>query len=482
MSGDSTPQRQGGRPPACTALPGWREPREVLRLFADDPMPALLMSGAGDRSPGEIGRWSFLCADPFEVISWSLGDAGDPFSRLEAAVSRHRLSPLTGIPFCGGAVGYIAYEAGRVVERLVPRRTGERPASRPPVPHCLFGLYGWVIVWDHQERRWGVVATGLPEEGEARVRRAASDTARVAARIAGKIPGAGPAGDDGGRAPLVPAPILASSMSARQYEDAVRAARELIGAGDLYQVNLSQQLSFRVTNPPLDLFDALARHSPAPFSAYLTAGAVTILSASPERFVRVRGRHVESRPIKGTRPRGATPDADQRLCDELRGSAKDRAENVMIVDLVRNDLGRVCQPGSVTVPVLCGLESYASVHHLVSTVSGTLRADAGPDALLRALFPPGSMTGAPKVRAMERIEALEPVPRGPFAGAIGYLSFSGDLDLSVVIRTLLVEGETAWMHVGGGVVADSDPAAEYSETLDKAASVRRALAAAAGRR
>jgi para-aminobenzoate synthetase component 1 len=258
---------------------------------------------------------------------------------------------------------------------------------------------------------------------------------------------------------------------------AVQRVKDYIAAGDVYQVNLSQRFLVRTQTGVPDLYLRLRRHNPAPFSAYLDVGDAQILSSSPERFLRVYGkdRTVETRPIKGTRPRGETKEEDRRLATELMQSEKDRAELVMIVDLERNDLGRVCRFGSVRVPDLAALEPYASVFHLVATVTGELAPDRNVADLLRATFPGGSITGAPKVRAMEIIDELEPVSRGPYTGSLGYFSFSGDADLNILIRTLIVQGDRVCFHAGGGIVADSDPEAEYMETLHKARGMMKAL-------
>ena len=260
----------------------------------------------------------------------------------------------------------------------------------------------------------------------------------------------------------------------------MRRAKEYIAAGDIYQVNLSQRLSAPFTADPFALYQRLAHENPAPFAAYFHTPDAAIVSCSPERFLQVRGREVETRPIKGTRPRGATPEEDARLAAELLASEKDRAENVMIVDLERNDLGRACEFGSVHVPELFAVEQYATVFHLVSTVRGRLRPEVTALDCLRASFPGGSITGAPKVRSMEIIEELEPTRRGVYTGAIGYLCFSGDMDTNIVIRTVVVKDGTAHFQVGGGIVADSDPEAEYQETMDKGVALARALAAEAG--
>jgi para-aminobenzoate synthetase component 1 len=268
---------------------------------------------------------------------------------------------------------------------------------------------------------------------------------------------------------------VSSNFDRPGYLKAVRRAIEYIHAGDCFQVNLSQRLVFPATEPPLELYGRLRECNPAPFAGYLDLGDCVVLSASPERFLRVAAGLVETRPIKGTRPRGATPEEDQRQIADLLGSAKDRAENVMIVDLMRNDLGRVCAYGTVEVTALCHPETYRTVHHLVSEVRGRLRAGLGPVDLLRAAFPGGSVTGAPKVRAMEIIAELEPTARGPYCGGLGYVGFDGAMDTSILIRTLTASKGWLQFPVGGGVVADSDPEAEYAETLHKAEGLLRAL-------
>ena len=272
---------------------------------------------------------------------------------------------------------------------------------------------------------------------------------------------------------------LRSNFTRAAYLDAVARTIEYVYAGDIFQANLSQRLQAPLREPPLELYARLRRVNPAPFAAYLDFGDVVVASSSPERFLRVHdGPLVEARPIKGTRPRGISPEHDLLLALSLAESDKDRAENVMIVDLLRNDLSRVCRPGSVRVPELFALEHYATVHHLVSTVVGELAPEHDPADLLRAAFPGGSITGAPKVRAMQIIAELEPTQRAVYCGSIGYWSLSGTLDLSIVIRTCLALGRDVYFQVGGGIVADSDPEQEYRETLDKAAGVIAALAGA----
>jgi para-aminobenzoate synthetase component I len=270
-------------------------------------------------------------------------------------------------------------------------------------------------------------------------------------------------------------PNLTSNMDRAMYLRTIERVIEYIYAGDCFQVNIAQRLQMPASIAPMDLYEKLRTRNPAPFAGYFDLGEHVILSASPERFLRIAAGEVETRPIKGTRPRGKNESDDQRFAQELQASAKDRAENVMIVDLLRNDLGRVCEYGSVRVEALCRLESYEYVHHLVSEVRGRLRDGLGPTDLLRAAFPGGSVTGAPKIRAMEIIAELEKTARGPYCGSLGFIGFDGSMDTNLLIRTF-VYGK-GWVHfsVGGGIVADSTPEKEYAETWHKAEGMLRAL-------
>jgi para-aminobenzoate synthetase component 1 len=275
--------------------------------------------------------------------------------------------------------------------------------------------------------------------------------------------------------PLLRKPHVFSNFDRPGYLAAVHRAIEYIHAGDCYQVNLAQRLLHAATLPPLELYRRLRERNPAPFAGYFDLGQFVIASASPERFLQVRDGEVETRPIKGTRPRGANHVEDQTLIADLLASAKDRAENVMIVDLLRNDLGRVCRYGSVQVAAVCDLETYATVHHLVSEVRGVLNNGRGPMDLLRAAFPGGSVTGAPKIRAMEIIAELEPTARGPYCGSLGYIGFDGTMATNLLIRTLTIGREWVQFPVGGGIVADSVPEREYEETWHKAEGLLRAF-------
>jgi len=320
-------------------------------------------------------------------------------------------------------------------------------------------LYDWVIAWDHfEERAWIIAWTRerlawVRARLEARVRTTSATLRRL------------------------PPSAITSNFTRPEYEAAVARIRDYIAAGDVYQVNVAQRFRASFGGAPLALYRRLRARSPAPFGTYLALGDMTVASISPERFLRFDAatRAAEARPIKGTRPRGATPAEDAALAEALTASEKDRAENVMIVDLLRNDLGKVCRPGSVLVPELCALESHPTVHHLVSTVTGVLADGADAFDLLRVAFPGGSVTGAPKIRAMEIIAELERAPRGVYCGAIGYISATGAMDLNIPIRTVVLQNGVASFHAGAGIVWDSNPAAEYDETLTKARALIDAL-------
>jgi para-aminobenzoate synthetase component 1 len=336
-----------------------------------------------------------------------------------------------------------------------------------------FGLYDVIAAFDHAERRAYILSSGRPEAASAaRQQRARARALWLHDRLA-RAPAAAPAPDWRARGRFAPERPRAA------VERAVAEVIDYIRAGDIFQANLTQRMAAPVPEglSDLELYLRLRAISPAPFAAFLKCGAgLSVMSASPERFLSLApdGR-VETRPIKGTRPRGADPAADAALARALLASAKDRAENLMIVDLMRNDLGRVSRTGSVRVPVLCGLETFASVHHLVSVVESTLKPGLGPVDLLRACFPGGSITGAPKIRAMEIIHELEDAPRGVYCGAVAWIGFDGAMDSSIVIRTVTRAGSTLLAQAGGGIVADSDPAAEYEESLVKLAPLLRAL-------
>ncbi len=445
----------------------------------------LLLESALVREP--VGRYSFLTADPFARHVASRVEFGiNPFARLQEQLARFPVETAAGLPpFQGGAAGLISYEAGQAFERIGPAAYNEFQ-----LPDLAIGLYDWVIAWDHFSGRAWIISQGIPETVPARRSdRAAARIARVRQALAGSPPeietpvtrDAGPSVPPLPSAELAsqwPAPGLAgltSNFTREAYLRAIEQAIAYVHAGDVFQVNLAQRLLARAVGGTLELYDRLRLRNPAPFAGYFAFDDWVLASASPERFLAVRNGDVETRPIKGTRRRRTGPEADLFTRDELRESAKDRAENVMIVDLLRNDLSRVCMPGTIRVPQLCQVETYETVQHLVSEVRGRLDVGQTAWSLLAATFPGGSITGAPKVRAMEIISELEPTVRGPYCGSLFYAGYDGSFDSSILIRTFIVRRGWVQCHVGGGIVAQSNPVAEYEETLTKAEGMLRAL-------
>lgn len=428
-----------------------------------------------DRSSGATAtsRYSYVSADPFLVLrsrgrrselagpDGTVTVATDPARLLERLLRRYAVPRQPGLPpLLGGAIGYFGYDLGRLFERW--------PASAKDegVSDLHVGFYDWVLAVDHRTGQRWLISTGLPH----------GSTAAARARwreLQASLERSKPPPTNG----VVANVRLRSNVGRSAYLAQVHWAKEYVAAGDIYQVNLSHRLEGDWTGHTWPLYERLRAASPVPYGAYLALDDCTVLSASPERFLRCEGHQVETRPIKGTRPRGATARQDRVLARQLARSGKDRAENLMIVDLLRNDLGKVCQVGTIQVPELFGLEGYASVWHLVSTVQGTVCPELTAVDVLRACFPGGSVTGCPKIRAMAIIEELEPVRRGVYCGAIGYLSFTGDMDTSIAIRTLVVREGRMYLQVGGAVVADSDPEAEYRETLAKGEAVVQAIGA-----
>jgi para-aminobenzoate synthetase component 1 len=422
------------------------DPFDTCARFSGLPYLLFLDSSA----QGALSRYSFLAADP-------VGVAQTPEAAREL-LRAEQPSPLAGLPpFQGGIAGYIGYDWGAELER-VTRPPPDRVT--PQIPDVALAHYDWVIAWDHLEgKAWLISAE-----------RAAARTAAVRERLLAPPPTVSSHQATARRSPQ-------SNFSRAEFEGAVTRIREYIAAGDVYQVNLSQRFHAPFAGSPLELYRRLRARNPAPFGAYLEFGEARVASISPERFLRLDAatRTAEARPIKGTRPRGTTPAEDSALARELLESDKDRAENIMIVDLLRNDLGKVCRPGSVRVPSLFALESHPTVHHLVSTVTGELADGADAFDLLLAAFPGGSVTGAPKIRAMQIIAELERAPRAVYCGAIGYVSATGGMDFNIPIRTIVLQGGNATFHAGAGVVWDSEPAAEYEETLAKARTMIEAL-------
>jgi para-aminobenzoate synthetase component 1 len=433
----------------------WRDPLDVLAPWAGTPYATLLMSDGS-----EAGRWSYFAAEPERTFTLRAGDPGD-LDELRSMLGPPGAADAGGPPFQGGAVGLLTYEFGA---RVQPVELGHDDGW----PDAVLSLFGSVVAFDHFEREVVAIGRGGSETDARQARR------RAEAWLDAPPLGAPPGPVAEGFAPLEPP---------EAYEDAVADTVARIGRGELYQANIAQSWAgrLRAGAEPFDAFRRLAAVSPAPFSAYLRLPGRAIVSHSPERFLCIGrdGRTVETRPIKGTRPRGRDAGEDATLRRELRQSQKDRAENLMIVDLMRNDLSRVCETGSVEVSDLFAVESFAQVHHLVSTVTGRLAPGRDAADLLAATFPPGSITGAPKVQAMKRIAALEP-PRGPWCGSLFWAGFDGAFDSSVLIRTAAMteDADGRWRFratAGAGIVADSDPSSELAETESKISGLRQAL-------
>jgi para-aminobenzoate synthetase component 1 len=460
-------------------LPTALTPVDAFRRLAHRPHVVFFDSAATHPS---LGRYSFVAADPFDWIDIP-ADGTDALSALGDRLSRYTAETIPGLPpFQGGAAGLLGYELAHGLERL-PRAA----IDEFRVPALAVGLYDVVVAFDHVENKSWLISQGFPElDPAARRERSEMRLREFRTALLDDRP-ASPVDVSANGRPTLPADRLApqftvsasgqltSDFDARSYHVAVERVVDYIHAGDVFQVNLSQRLLHPATESSSKLYLRLRDCNPAPFAGYFDLGAFQIVSASPERYLAVRDGCVETRPIKGTRSRGRSPEADLFAGDDLRASDKDRAENVMIVDLLRNDLSRVCRPESVRVSQLCGLETFAYVQHLVSAVEGRLDEAHSTLDLLRAAFPGGSITGAPKIRAMEIIAELEPTARGAYCGSLGYLGFDGTLDSSILIRTITA-GRGWWqLPVGGGIVAQSDPRAEYEETWHKAEGMLRAL-------
>ncbi|MEE2799503.1 MAG: aminodeoxychorismate synthase component I [Pseudomonadota bacterium] len=425
----------------------------IPRLESVRALGAPVLLDSADRR-NQLGRYSILCAGPLLQI---IDDqpAAQVQQHLRAALQQLGPARWPGdlrLPFGAGLVGYLAYDYGRQLESL-PCLARHDIA----LPDLSFGLYDWSVVSDHQlQRCWLVCHPQVPSARQQALLRQLDSHAAPRQAFSLCEP-------------------FAAEQGKAQYAEAFARVQDYIQAGDCYQINLAQRFSSHYQGDPLSAYCALRERSPTPFSAYLEMAGGTLLSLSPERFIEVQNGRVETRPIKGTRPRGSSPQQDQALAEELQRCEKDRAENLMIVDLLRNDLGRSCEPGSIRVPELFSLESYPNVHHLVSSITGRLRSDSDTIDLLMRAFPGGSITGAPKIRAMQIIEELEPVRRSLYCGSVGYLGCEGQMDFNIAIRSLVCHEGSIYCWGGGGVVADSELDAEYQETLTKVGNLLDAL-------
>ena len=462
--------------PILEELPEFLDPVSVYSALREEPYSAFLDSGMDKE---KLGRFSFIGYNPFMVARCKKEDIiilteegterikENPFKFLKDRLSRYRTERVQDdIPFTSGCIGYFSYDLRYFIEKLP-----SIAADDIEMPDFIISFYDVIIIFDNLAKKTYIASSGLPlsdekgnrERAGVRLEETKNRIKQASPNIGGIAPG--PLEDSG----------ISSNFTREGYYRAIERAKDLIARGDIYQVNLSQRLECSFDGDPFELYLELRKINPAPFAAYLNFDRFKIVSASPERFIRVNKRYIETRPIKGTRPRGLDNKEDSSLKEELLASAKDRAEHVMIVDLERNDIGRVCEYGSVSPTEFIILESYSTVHHLVSTVSGTLREGTDIADCLMNCFPGGSITGAPKVRAMEVIEELEPTKRGIYTGSIGYMDFCGDADLSIVIRTIVIKDKRAYFQIGGGIVTDSDPEKEYQETLDKGRALMEAI-------
>jgi anthranilate synthase component I len=447
-----------------------------LKLRAGEPegAPCFLLESA---EQGQVGRYSFVGIRPRSVLRWSEGvlsdtdgvetDAPDPYAAVAASLGRFTLAPVGDLPpFAGGAVGFFGYDLVRTVEPL-----GEPNPDPLGLPDMALMVTDVLLVFDHLRHELTIMSCAFADDDggiDAAYERAVATIVDVRARLRGAVPA--PA-----RPVVTEPPRFTSNMERDEFEAAVERIVEYVHAGDAFQVVPSQRFSAPAPVEAFSVYRGLRAVNPSPYMYFLEFGDFQIAGASPEPLVKVQGRRVETRPIAGTYPRGSDEEDDRRLAERLINDPKERAEHVMLVDLGRNDLGRVCEYGSIGVDELMVVETYSHVLHIVSQVSGTLREGVGAMDVLRSALPAGTLSGAPKVRAMQIIDELEPVKRCSYGGAIGYLSWSGDLDTAIHIRTVVIKDGQVYVQAGGGTVADAKPAYEYNESVNKAKAVFRAV-------
>jgi len=474
-------------------VPVWAE---VLADF-DTPPSAFLKVARGEYAfllesveGGEKwGRYSFIGTEP-SIVFRSKGDrvelvedggvsrwSGDPLEGLRRLLGRYKPVPVEGLPrFCGGAVGYLSYDIVRFIERL-PDRTVDDLG----VWDSVFLITDTLLAFDNVSHRIKVVSNAFvssPQDAERAYAQAVDKVRQMVERL--RRPLDLPAGEGRHAAPGEASVEFTSNFRKADFLEAVRRTKDYIRAGDIIQAVISQRWARPLTVEPFDLYRALRVLNPSPYMFYLKMEDVHLVGSSPEVMVRLEGDRVESRPIAGTRPRGRDEAADERLRRELLADPKERAEHIMLVDLARNDLGRVAEVGTVKVDELMTVEKYSHVMHIVSNVVARLKPGKDAVDVLKATFPAGTLSGAPKVRAMEIIEEIEPTRRGPYGGAVGYVSFTGNMDTCITIRTFLVKGDKIYVQAGAGIVADSEPEREYEETVNKVKALLRAVEMAAG--
>ena len=436
------------------------DPFRIFSAFKDEKNCFFLDSSLNRNA---LGRYSIIGFDPFLVLE---AKEEEPFEKLTELLNRYKISASRNpFPFLGGAVGYLSYDLGFLLEKKVKRLNNDDLG----IPDVFFAFYNTAIVIDNLKKSFYIVAVGFPEKNSDRAKSLCKSNLKKIEALISKV------GPEEAKPCAATASELRSNFSRKDYLCAVKKVKSYIKAGDIYQLNLSQRFESNTNLSSFEIYSRLRQISPSNFSAYFDAGDFQIISSSPERFLKLEGELVETRPMKGTRPRGNNEKQDFSLRRELINSAKDKAELNMIVDLERNDLGKVCDYRSVEVTVLRELEKYSTVYQTTATIKGKLFKNKDRIDLLRAAFPGGSITGCPKIRAMEIIEELEPVRRSFYTGALGYLSFSGGMDFNILIRTILKKKGKLYFGVGGGIVADSKPEEEYKETLVKAKAMIEAI-------
>lgn len=448
----------------------YQSPTELAGLFADEEGTVLLHSVKPD---DRLARYSFLGVRPYQHLvaknNWirngKFSLQGNVLDEIQKILRKNTLIKHPNLPpFQGGGMGYFSYDLNKTLERVPNPKIDDMV-----LPDCIFAFYDVVFAWDHSAKKLYLFSSGLPYEGDLRIQHAVQRQQSILNFINHnqsnfKIPEKIEC--------LLP---IVSNFDEASYIIAVEKAIEHIYAGDIFEINISQRFETKVNCHPFELYLKLQNQNPAPFSGFLNFSACQIVSSSPERFLKLEDSMIEACPIKGTRRKSQDPVLDTQLQAELVDSDKDRAENIMIVDLMRNDLSRVSLPHTVEVPRLCELQSFATVHHLVSTVTSQLAPQYDAIDLIKATFPGGSITGAPKIRSMEIIAQIEPTARGPYCGSMGYIGFDGNMDLSILIRSYAMKRNRVTFQAGGAITVDSDPKAEYQETLDKAAALKRVL-------
>ena len=451
-------------------------PIQVYEIFRTSPYSFILDSGTHEYG---LGKYAFMGGDPFLLVKAEGSDVeitdrdssdvlknADVLEVIRRILSDYQVeNNIFPVPFCGGCVGYFSYDLGRTLEKIP-----NKAKKDVNVPDCCMAFYDLVIAYSYSKNKFYVMSTGFPEKGIKGEKRAKERLKQVLGRLrtlkSKKFSSS-----------IISSSIvdIRSNLTKASYLRTVDRIKEYISAGDIYQVNLSQRFTCDLCMDSFELYKSLTKINPAPFGGFLNFGEESIISVSPERFLCLKDGIVRTRPMKGTRPRGKTKKEDERLNNDLLKSEKDKAELMMIVDLERNDIGRVCEYGTIYLESRRDIEKYSTVFQTTSTVRGRLSKEKDRIDLLKACFPGGSITGAPKIRAMEIIEELEPTRREIYTGSLGYLSFSGEMDLNIVIRTLVAKKNEIRFQVGGGIVADSDPEKEYQETLDKAKALFSAL-------